>query len=662
MINVLLYIYDTDNSEPQRIELFNDETISVTSSIQDVNDISKIFTDFSQSFTIPATPYNNKIFKHWYENSIDSGFDARKRKTAYIELDYVPFRKGKIQLEKASIKNGQIESYQITFFGSLISLKDAFAGKYLKDLDFSSINFTYSGADVVSRVSTTNDSTVKFPLITSYRVWQYGGSGTSVTNWDISKNASPIYHTDLFPAVKLKGMLDVIADNLGITFEGSVLENTTETAKHFHHAYLWAKNANNFEIKVESQLVVFQTKYSTTGSEDLFDLPTSTLNYVDEGGSTFIETQTFDITCTANGIASVFYVYRNGVKIYALNFTSSTTTQQFELLIRGSGAYTFKISAASTLTYTSELNFAISDGTSVIKDVEVIQSTSQTTNTLIDLANYMPEIKTEDFFAGVLKMFNLTCYSDSPGVFKIEQLEDWYNAGAIRDITSHVHSDSLDIERVKPYNMLNFTYEDSEALLNVGYKQNSPIPYGNLNYSLDNDGEEYSVALPFENMLFSKFTGTNLQVSYALKTDYQQYIPKPVILFDYGTLQSCSAYYINDGSTTTSKTNYNVFGQDSLVTPNINTLNWGLELSSFTGNVENNTLFNEYYLAYLDNIYTLKARTFKLKASLPISVISSLKMNDRLVIRDKRYIINSFTTNLTSGEVDFTLLHDFRTI
>jgi hypothetical protein len=200
MINVLLYIYDTDNSDPQRIELFNDETISVTSSIQDVNDISKIFTDFSQSFTIPATPYNNKIFKHWYENSIDSGFDARKRKTAYIELDYVPFRKGKIQLEKASIKNGQIESYQITFFGSLISLKDAFAGKYLKDLDFSSINFTYSGADVVSRVSTTNDSTVKFPLITSYRVWQYGGSGTSVTNWDISKNASPIYHTDLFPA------------------------------------------------------------------------------------------------------------------------------------------------------------------------------------------------------------------------------------------------------------------------------------------------------------------------------------------------------------------------------------------------------------------------------------------------------------------------------
>lgn len=662
MINVLLYIYDDATSEPQRIELFKDETISVTSSIQDVNDISKIFTDFSQSFTIPATAHNNKIFKHWYENSIENSFDARKRKSAFIELDYVPFRKGKVQLEKASIKNGQIENYQITFFGSLISLKDAFQGKYLKDLDYSSINFTYSGADVVSRVSTSNDSTVKFPLITSKRVWQYGGSGTSVTNWDISKTASPIYHTDLFPAVKLKGMLDVIADNLSITFEGSILENTTETAKHFHHAYLWAKNANDFQIKVESQLVIFQTKYSTTDSYELFDLDTSTLTYVDEGGSTFIETQTLDITCTANGIASVLYLYRNGVKVYALNFTSSTTSQQFELLIRGAGNYTFKISAASSLTYTSELNFAISDGTSVIRDIQVIQSTAQTTDVLIDLANYMPEIKTEDFFAGILKMFNLTCYSDTPGVFRIEQLEDWYNSGQIRDISPYVISDNFEIERVKPYKMLNFTYEESEALLNVGYKQNSPIPYGNLNYSLDNDGEEYSVALPFENMLFGKFSGTNLQVSYALKTDYQQYIPKPVILFDYGTLQSCSVYYINDGSSTSSKTNYNVFGQDSLVTPNVNTLNWGLELSSFTDNVENNTLFNEYYLNYLENIYTIKARTFKLKASLPISIISSLKMNDRLVIRDKRYIINSFTTNLTSGEVDLTLLHDFRTI
>lgn len=657
MVIVALFIYDDISGLAQRVELFSDEKISINSSVQDVNDISKIFTDFSQSFTVPASNANNKIFKHWYENSIDAGFDARTRKSAYIELDTIPFRKGKIQLEKASIINGQIENYTITFFGSLISLKDAFGGKYLKDLDYTNVNFTYSGADVVTRVTTTTTNDVKFPLISSYRVWQYGTNGSVVTDWDISKNAHPIYHTDLFPALKLPALFDVIADNLGITFEGDFLSD-----ERFTRAYLWCKNANNFEIKVEALEVIFQSKYSTTDSYELFDLDTHTLTYEDEGGGAFIETQTFDITCSANGIASVFYVYRNGVKVYALTFTSSTTSQQFELLIRSSGNYTFKVSAASSLSFTSELNFAISDGASVIRDIQVIQSTTQTTNTILDLANYMPEIKTEDFFAGVLKMFNLTCYSETAGIFKIEQLEDWYNAGTIRDITQHVITDNFDIERVNPYKMLNFTYEDSEALLNVGYKQNSPIPYGNLNYSLENDGEEYSVNLPFENMLFSKFTGTNLQVSYALKTDYQQYIPKPVILYEYGELQTCSTYHINDGSTTAAKTNYIVFGQDNLVDSSVHTLNWGLEISSFTGNTEVNTLFNDYYDEYLNNIYSPKSRTFKLKAVLPISIISSLKLNDRLVIRDKRYIINSFTTDLTTGEVDFNLLTDFRAI
>ena len=97
MVIVALYIYDEVTGLANRVELFSDEKIQVTSSIQNVNDISKIFTDFSQSFTVPASPSNNRIFKHWYENSIDGGFDARTRKNAFIELDTIPFRKGKLQ-------------------------------------------------------------------------------------------------------------------------------------------------------------------------------------------------------------------------------------------------------------------------------------------------------------------------------------------------------------------------------------------------------------------------------------------------------------------------------------------------------------------------------------------------------------------------------------
>ena len=73
MIQLQLYV------EGQEVELFQDESITLNQSIQDVRDISKIFTEFTQTFSIPASFVNNKIFKHFYNHEILNGFDARKK-------------------------------------------------------------------------------------------------------------------------------------------------------------------------------------------------------------------------------------------------------------------------------------------------------------------------------------------------------------------------------------------------------------------------------------------------------------------------------------------------------------------------------------------------------------------------------------------------------
>ena len=39
----------------QRLDLFEDEQISLTQTIQDIRDIEKVFTDFSKSFSLPAS-------------------------------------------------------------------------------------------------------------------------------------------------------------------------------------------------------------------------------------------------------------------------------------------------------------------------------------------------------------------------------------------------------------------------------------------------------------------------------------------------------------------------------------------------------------------------------------------------------------------------------
>ena len=45
---VQLFISDT------RVDLFQDESISITDSVQNVSDISKLFTPFSKQFNLPA--------------------------------------------------------------------------------------------------------------------------------------------------------------------------------------------------------------------------------------------------------------------------------------------------------------------------------------------------------------------------------------------------------------------------------------------------------------------------------------------------------------------------------------------------------------------------------------------------------------------------------
>ena len=38
-----------------RVDLFKDESVSLTQTIQNVKDIAKVFTEFTQTFSVPAS-------------------------------------------------------------------------------------------------------------------------------------------------------------------------------------------------------------------------------------------------------------------------------------------------------------------------------------------------------------------------------------------------------------------------------------------------------------------------------------------------------------------------------------------------------------------------------------------------------------------------------
>jgi len=646
MVTIGLYIYI--NGISNRVELFEDEKISITSSVQDVSDISKVRTDFSQSFTVPANENNNKIFSHWYNSSLDGGFDARKRKDAYIELDTIPFRKGKIQLEKANIKNGIPEDYTITFFGSLVSLKDTFAEKKLFDLDFSDYNFTYTGGDVVDRVSGGITNDVKFPLITSNRVWTETGTTENITT-----SGGAILTNELFPALRLSKVFDTIESDYGITFQGDFL-----TDARFTNAFLWLKNAETFIPKSSLTKIEFSTSSGfPVGSRWFLG---STLTYVQP--STFVNTSVqLSITAATTGIDYQILLYKNGSLVTTFPVPNkNTATNTFTLLNFVSdlptnvGSYEFYIQSEAPLTFSNALTVFVTGFTN-----GTASKASSTTSGLVNISSLMPDIKVEDFFSGILKMFNLTCISYEKNVYEIQELESWYADGNITDITQYVLSDDISVERLQSYKKINFKYQKSESLMNVAYASNNGIEYGDLLADLDTDGGEYGVQLPFENLLFNKLTGQNLQVGYSLKQDFKNYQPKPVILYDYNTLQSCN-FYLKYDTTTTNVTSYNCFGQDTLIGSTNYSLNFGNEISSLLLTPIENSLYNVYYYNYLSNIYNVKTRKYNLKAILPVSLLTKLKLNDRVVIRDTRYLIDNMNIDLNSAEVSLTLINDYR--
>jgi hypothetical protein len=510
--------------------------------------------------------------------------------------------------------------------------------------------------------------------------WQYD----TPHFYDIFKNSQPIRYNDLFPAIRVGRVLNMIESQFGINF------NTLfEVDDKFENAYLWLKNAELFNpLYTGSSFISSAVSYYLGRSISTFNVATNTLTYVNPNPSAGFG----QMLCTAYFTARTpnatigkkywFEILLNGKRVtltegivqnntsYGLIYASALPN--FNLFNVNSdsipqGNYTYKFSCEESVALTNvSFNYSSASGSfgsyTVYEDTNVTIPNYTYTGNLL-LSSLMPEIKIEDFFSGILKMFNLTCFTQDGINYTIEPLDDYYNAGSDVDLTKYVIQDKKNLNRVKSYKKINFDYEKSESITNVSFNSNAGIEYGSLSYSTGNDGEEYSIKLPFENLGFQNLTGL-LQVGYALKTDLKPYIPKPVILYAYkqsGTTTVPKFHFsTNPTGNGAEYTEYHAFGQETLVSGQTYSLNFNEQQSTLTNEVVFNGLYQMYYSNYFANIFNFKARLIKISTILPTSILTTLKLNDSIIIRDTKYIINTMTTDITTGEVQFELLTDQR--
>lgn len=639
----------------KRLELFTDENIELSSSIQNVQDISKVFSDFTQGFTIPATNYNASIINYFQESSINQIFDYQVMFDAYIEIDTIPFKRGKLQVDKSQIKDGNPYCYNVQFFGHLTSLKDTFGELKLSDLDLTPYSFPYDNAEVIERVINPFDIyNVRFPLISSSRVWQYGGVMFDPN--DISTFFGRIIPNELLPAIKVNAIIEAIETRFGIAFNSVFFES-----KAFERLFLYLKNTSNDAISFNFDNVVFDSFSGTEGSFRNVDLANNTLNYVYNSSPTNPGYRTFiNITSvTSPTLDWSVQCFNNGVLV---NTISGQGTGDFLLFAQANSTslnsnLTFAINSESGNTINFEIINYIFIGFTDQFPLIIVCDTI-TPNQDINLNALCPDIKISDFFSGILNMFNLTINPISATEFEVETLESWYSKGVIKNITLNTN-DTYEVGRVKLYKQIDFKYQQSQTILNRTFAGFNQFEYGNLRNVFQNDGSDFKIDLPFENLLCTKFTDTEIQVGYSVDINGQPITPKPILL------------YMNDGQDITSApfylgpdeiNTYMPFGQDLQYNEKYYSLNWNAEISSFYLNTISNSLFATYWQTYLAGLYDLRQRLYTFQTMLPLSKLNSLKLNDRLVIEDKRYLINDYKTNLTTGMVNLTLLQDFRTI
>ena len=674
---VALYIYDFDGQAVNRIELFNDEKISITSSIQNFNDIGKLFTDYSQTFTVPASKHNNTIFKHWYESAVgltndedpldvDFAFDHRIKYYGYIEIDSIPFRDGKFLMQKANKKNNFIESYTINFVGNLVQLKDKFKEDKLNVLEgYESLNFEYNFTNVIDG----DYPNIKFPLIASTRRFEFE-TGTSS---DVTTTAGAIPYTELFPAIRVSKIFDFIESTYGLNFVGDFLNYAL-----FKELFLFCKNSEEFNFYSEPQSPNFTSTTPASFPEFNLALDQCTVSFGLDPEAFRLESW-IKVYPTDPTINYTVQIFDNG-QLYAtyedlegdsdLGYYSKYREQ--ENTINGqyvTRRFTYKISSQLPMTYDAFINLKRNFGSGFSFFYRTANSYANTTPGDLQIRKYIPDLTVEAFVTSIVKALNLVVVPINENTFLFQPLEAFYQEGRVVDLSEYIHAEDIEVNRPNLFRQISFKYEKSDNVLNTNFRNTFNRDYGDLTYDNPNSAytTNYEVKLPFENIMWERYTGYDFITATCWNINLQPYVPKPILMY-YNGIQELSDgnIYYTDGTTPSLYLEYprftNELGAGGSDLAYLQTLNWGEEISTWFLGRAPRGLFQRYYQNSIFNIYNQRTRVIKAKAQLDTYWLTSLKLNDRIVVSNKRYLINTMTTDLTTGQVDFELINDFRDI
>jgi len=573
----------------ERIDLFKDETVSINMSIQNVKDPAKIFTEFTKSFTVPASKTNNKIFKHYYNYNISGGFDARNKVSSLIELNNTTFKKGFITLTSVELKSNKATAYKIVFYGETVSIKNLLSDfKLAKLTQLNNYNLSYDATNISARLQTTASSgAILCPLITSgasnedsdlnplpSRLY-YNSQVFTVADGNLHYHSGSVANGVLFSDLKYALRIHEIVLAITAEFPTLVFSDdffNTSNAE-YYNLYMWLHRKKG---SVQEDVQVLSNPTPVIGFNDSvgFEPPFTQMQFFSQLTINQAYLPTVNVTLKLTTTSSEAYtvvLYRNGTG-YA-NIANLTGTQTLDENDFGAdliaGTYTITIFSTTAFSF-SDIEWSLS-GFNLNQGGSGAWTETYNTGTLNITATYefvitqqIPDMKIIEFLTSIFNMFNLTAYFDDRPILangntnpnfqkiRVQKLEDFYaNNVQTYDISEFVDIDSSTVNVALPYREISFSYEDTDTFLAKQYNQVFGKVWGAESFTgddttngdnFDGSSQKYSIQIPQSHVMFERLIDVNtnltiannqtsIQWGYFVDDNQDAYLGKPLMFY-----------------------------------------------------------------------------------------------------------------------------------
>jgi hypothetical protein len=229
-------------------DLYEDEEIPLTLSIDDFKNVAEKIQSYSKDFNLPATKRNNQIFGNIFEitrtvaNPYD--FNPYVRTRAVLKQDGIILFDGALRLIDIQDREGEI-SYNVNLYAQTIALADTLKNKTFDNINFNELQHTYDktiikgswyvdGLTLINNLPTgtyagvagTKETDVlKYPFVdwTHQMLYANGATGTNAT---LGTPELTSFEQAFRPFIKIKYLIDRIFSDAGYTYSSGLFESS----------------------------------------------------------------------------------------------------------------------------------------------------------------------------------------------------------------------------------------------------------------------------------------------------------------------------------------------------------------------------------------------------------------------------------------------------